>query len=138
MPPLSPPLRLVQGFRAPTSAWGPGHRGIDYLVSDGQVVLSPVDGVVSFVGSVAGKAVVTVASPAGPGGGFRASVEPACTGLVVGDRVRAGQTIGQVCGSGYLSHCAPELCLHLSARTEAGYLSPQLLMGQLSPSRLVR
>lgn len=143
MLPLIGVEHLIKGFMAPQSEWGPGHRGADYLTTEGAVVLAPADGTVKFAGTVATKPVLTIAT-----GQYLASFEPVC-GVsggrlsnavgsdAVGGPVQAGQVIGTVCGSGYQSHCDPQLCLHFSARNASGYLSPQYLMGQLSPSVLV-
>lgn len=131
--PVVSPVSLVRGFRAPLTAYGSGHRGIDLLVADGDSVIAPVDGVLTFTGLVASRYVSTVTTPAG----LRFSVEPVCTDELVGTRVFAGSLLGQVCGLGYTSHCAPDLCLHFSARNPLGYLSPLYLLHQTGPSHLV-
>jgi len=132
--PLAPPLVLVRGFRAPLTEYGAGHRGVDFLARDTASVFAPTDGQISYSGLVATKPVVTVIEA----NGLRLSMEPVCTLLPAGTRVTSGTSIGSVCGNGYLSHCAPALCLHFSARNDSGYLSPLYLMGQAGPSRLVR
>lgn len=132
MLPLIGVEHLIKGFMAPQSEWGPGHRGADYLTTEGAVVLAPADGTVKFAGTVATKPVLTITT-----GQYLASFEPVCGVSTVGTPVHSGQVIGTVCGSGYQSHCEPQLCLHFSARTASGYLSPQYLMGRLSPSVLV-
>lgn len=132
MLPLIGVEHLIKGFLAPQSEWGTGHRGADYLTTEGAVVLAPADGTVKFSGTVATKPVLTVDT-----GNRLASFEPVCGVSAVGTPVQSGQVIGTVCGAGYQSHCEPQLCLHFSARNSNGYLSPQYLMGQLSPSVLV-
>jgi murein DD-endopeptidase MepM/ murein hydrolase activator NlpD len=129
--PITGVQRLVKTFIAPQSQWGPGHRGIDYLTTEGAAILSPSDGTLRFSGSVATKPVITVQS-----GPYRASLEPVCASQGKGQAVEAGQVIGSVCGAGYRSHCEPQLCVHFSVRNASGYLSPQLLLGQLAPSVL--
>lgn len=131
MLPLIGVEHLIKSFMAPQSEWGPGHRGADYLTTEGAVVLAPADGTVKFAGTVATKPVLTIAT-----GQYLASFEPVCGVSGVGAPVQTGQVIGTVCGTGYKSHCEPQLCLHFSARNASGYLSPQYLMGQLSPSVL--
>jgi hypothetical protein len=126
------PVRLQNTFLAPKTLWGSGHRGIDLLTTDGAVVLSPAAGTVVFSGLVATKPVVAIQH-----GAIRSAFEPACGVVPVGTEVASGQLVATVCGQGYQSHCAPQLCLHESARTDAGYLSPQYLMGELTPSRLM-
>lgn len=130
-PPLNPPLSLARSFRAPLTQYGAGHRGIDLVVSDGDAVLSPASGTISFSGLVATKPVLSLQTPAG----LTLSFEPAC-GLPVGTTVFMGQALGVICLSGYASHCLPANCLHFSARNGDGYLSPQYLLGQLGPSHL--
>jgi murein DD-endopeptidase MepM/ murein hydrolase activator NlpD len=48
----------------------------------------------------------------------------------VGDRVRAGQSIGTV-GTG-TGHCGSGRCLHLGLRRGREYLDPLLLLGRTS------
>jgi len=49
-PPVPGPV--VAGFQPPTSAYGPGHRGLDYAVTPGEAVHAVTDGVVVFAGTV--------------------------------------------------------------------------------------
>ena len=130
--PVTESNRLTRPYQAPLTEWGSGHRGVDYATTEGAVVLAPADGTIAFGGTVATKPVLAVQH-----GAVRSAFEPVCGLLPVGTRVTAGQLIGTVCGQGYRSHCDPLLCLHFSARNESGYLSPQYLMGQLYPSRLI-
>ena len=131
--PLTQPGVVQRTFRAPLTAYGPGHRGIDLLATDGEPLVSPIAGNISFSGLVALKPEVTVASP----DGLQFTLEPACGQLPVGSEVSQGSPVGVVCASGYQSHCSPEVCLHFSARNQIGYLSPLWLMGQQSISHLV-
>lgn len=131
--PLPAASVIQRSFRAPLTAYGAGHRGIDLLATDGAPLVSPVDGNVNFSGLVALKPEVTVAAP----DGLRFTVEPACGFLPPGTRVHQGAPLGVVCANGYPSHCSPAVCLHFSARNQAGYLSPLWFMGQQSISRLV-
>lgn len=126
--------QLVRSYQQPTSDYSAGHRGIDYRVSIDQEVVSPATGTVWFAGNIVNRAVVTVRLP----NGDLAEVEPVCPSLVAGQAVLVGQPIGQVCAPApsYRQHCEGMQCLHFSYRTEAGYLSPVWVMGQLSPSRL--
>ena len=130
--PLDQPI-LVNEFRQPSADWSAGHRGVDYLVTDGQAVFAPHSGVVSFSGFVVNRSVISIRHE----NGLISSYEPVC-GLIrpkVG--VTAGEPIGVVCSpSEYPSHCGPRLCLHFSLRNPNGYLSPLVKIGGLSPSRL--
>lgn len=126
--------QLVRSYQQPTSDYSAGHRGVDYRVSSDQEVVSPATGTVWFAGTIVNRSVVSVRLP----NGDLAEVEPVCPSLAAGQVVLIGQPIGQVCASApsYRQHCEGMQCLHFSYRTEAGYLSPVWVMGQLSPSRL--
>ena len=50
--PVAGVLRVVNSFRAPTSAWTTGHRGVDLEAAVGIEVLAPASGTVSFSGRV--------------------------------------------------------------------------------------
>lgn len=95
--------------------------------------MAPAQGTVVFSATVALKPVVVLSHA----GNLRSTFEPACSSLPVGSSVQAGQVFGQVCSTGYSSHCAPLLCLHFAAKTTDGYLSPEFLMGRLAPSHLI-
>jgi murein DD-endopeptidase MepM/ murein hydrolase activator NlpD len=131
-PPLTHP-RLVREFRQPTADWSSGHRGVDYQVSDSTTVLAPHRGVVSFVGWVVNRPVISIHHE----NGMITAFEPVCSTLTKGQSVETGQELGNTCfGTDYVSHCLPAHCLHFSLRSIAGYLSPLMMLGQLSPSRL--
>lgn len=130
--PIAKPI-LVQEFRQPNSDWSAGHRGVDYLVADSQTVFADHDGVVSFTGTVVNRQLVSIRHD----NGMVSSLEPVCSSKSKGEVVKTGEELGVICfGSAYVSHCLPKLCLHFSLRTENAYLSPLLVLGQLSPSRL--
>lgn len=130
--PVEQPI-LVQDFRQPNSDWSAGHRGVDYLVVDSQTVYADHAGVVSFAGTVVNRQVVSIRHD----NGMVSTFEPVCPARSKGDVVATGEQLGVACfGTGYVSHCLPKLCLHFSLRTQNGYLSPLLALGQLSPSRL--
>ena len=131
--PISAPATLMAQFRSPNSDYSSGHRGVDYLVSEGQAVLAPSGGTVAFTGQVAGKSVVTLQHR----DGLKTAFEPVCGSLPLGSSVVVGQIIGSVCATGYTSHCAPAICLHFSLRSNGNYLSPLVLIGGLAPSVLV-
>ena len=131
--PLTSPPAVLRDFQAPASAYGAGHRGLDLLSTAGAVLLAPVGGTVAFNRSVAGKPVLVLSTT----NGLRVSFEPACSQMQVGSVVSAGQILGSVCGGSYVSHCAPQLCVHWGVRNNLGYLSPRVFWGSLSPSRLL-
>ncbi len=117
--PLSGSPVVQRGFDPPTVAWGSGHRGIDLAAKPGDVVLAAADGTVAFVGSIAGKPVISLDH-----GPVRTTYEPVISTLQVGERVALGQVIGQV-GQG--GHCRG--CLHWGLREGKKYLNPLLLLG---------
>ena len=51
------PARVLRGFEAPEQKWSPGHRGVDMALAVGSPVVAAEDGVVAFVGTLAGKPV---------------------------------------------------------------------------------
>lgn len=132
--PVVAPARQMRGFRAPLTDYGAGHRGIDLAASDGDVLLAPASGTVSFASLVNYKPELTVTTDSG----LKFTLEPACSAVPVGTVVSLGEILGSVCAGAYQPHCSPALCLHFSARNANGYLSPLYLLGQLGPSRLVK
>jgi pimeloyl-ACP methyl ester carboxylesterase len=58
IPPVDGPI--ARPFDSPDSAYGPGHRGIDYTVAAGTRVRASGSGVVAFAGPVAGTLAVTI------------------------------------------------------------------------------
>ena len=130
--PVDQPL-LVQEFRQPSADWSAGHRGVDYLVLQDQAVYAPHDGVISFAGAVVNRQLVSIRHS----NGMITSIEPVCPIKKTDEWVQSGERIGTVCArADYVSHCAPRICLHFSLRTPGGYLSPLVVLGELSPSRL--
>ncbi|MEY4397611.1 MAG: hypothetical protein RLZ53_187 [Actinomycetota bacterium] len=124
---------LVRDFLQPSADWSAGHRGVDYLVNEGDKVFAPSSGTIHFSGLIVNRSVVSIAHE----NGLVSTVEPVCGRFSKGESVSAGQQIGSVCvGEGYFSHCKVTLCLHFGIKTEGGYLSPLYNLGELSPSRL--
>lgn len=124
---------LVKDFLQPSADWSAGHRGVDYLVNDGDEVLATSSGQIRFSGRLVNRSVVSIVHP----NGLISTVEPVCSDLTKGTFVSAGKAIGTICTDvGYFSHCLPKLCLHFGIKTEGGYLSPLYVLGELSPSRL--
>ncbi len=138
----------VRSFLTPNSDYSAGHRGIDYSVPASAALLAPASGTIYFNGLVANRNVVTIKRS----NGHLVSLEPACSDLAVGKFIKVGQPLGQYCSGspGYRDHCeklaasrdarfgpgSTLRCLHFSYRTERGYLSPDAVMGLLTPSRL--
>ena len=130
--PLDSPT-LVNEFRQPSADWSAGHRGVDYFARNQQPIYAAHSGVVSFVGKVINRSVISIRHE----NGYLTSYEPVCSQLKPGDYLETGQSIGEVClDPDYPSHCGFRLCLHFSLRSSNGYLSPLVTIGGLSPSRL--
>lgn len=120
-------------FQAPLWDKGPGHRGIDLSVAEGQQIASLFDGEVHFVGKVVNRKVLTLISKTG----LKASFEPVCSLLEQNQSVLEGQQIATWCEGDetYLQHC--EKCIHFSIRNEYGYLNPLLFYGLLVAPKLI-
>ena len=132
-PVLDAPIELVNPYRQPNSDYSAGHRGVDYRVTLGQPIYSPTEAKVHFNSMLVDRPVLSLETSSGD----LIEFEPACSNLGVGDFVAAGQEIGFVCAAkqNYKQHC--QNCLHFSLRTSAGYLSPLVRIGSLSPSVLL-
>lgn len=117
VPPVRP-LRLLRPFVRPQHRYGPGHRGVDLAAVPGQQVVAPGEGVVRFVGAVAGRPVVSVAF-AGDG---VYSLEPVVSDLREGDAVAAGQLLGVVGRGGDCD----VVCVHFGVRVAGEYVNPAL------------
>lgn len=122
--PLSPRPAVIHRFAPPAQRWLAGHRGVDLAAAVGQPVLAPADGVVTFVGRVAGRPVVSLRH----GGGPRSTYEPVAAAVAAGSAVRTGDVIGYL--SGEPGHCAPAACLHWGALHERTYVDPLALIGR--------
>ncbi len=115
---------MLRPFRAPVSAYGAGHRGLDLAVADGTPVLAVEDGVVTHAGRVAGRGTVTVAHR----GRLSSTYEPVDATAPVGAVVMRGQVIGVLHVRDGAAHCGARTCLHLGARRGAAYLDPYPLL----------
>jgi murein DD-endopeptidase MepM/ murein hydrolase activator NlpD len=122
--PMDPPHVVTRPFEAPSTAYGPGHRGIDIAADPGTEVRAVADGTVSFAGVVVDRPVVSVQHA----GGLVSSVEPVVPAVAAGDVVRAGQVIGTVAGE---PRHEPSGGLHLGARLHGEYVDPALLLAAL-------
>lgn len=115
-PPLGSPLRVAAAYSLPDGPYRAGHRGIDLPASPGDTVHSPAGGVVSFVGTVVDRPVVSVRVDART----VVSLEPVESGVQAGDAVQRGAVLGTVASGG---HCAAD-CLHLGVRVDGAYVNP--------------
>lgn len=112
------PGALVRPFVAPTSPYGPGHRGIDLRAAPGEPVRAVAAGVVERAGPVGGAlhVVLRLADGSRVTCSFLATVA-----VAPGTRVGAGEVIGRAGGAG-VGH--PPGALHLSWRVGGAYRDP--------------
>jgi murein DD-endopeptidase MepM/ murein hydrolase activator NlpD len=123
---------VIRKFTVGPNPWSPGHRGVDLAARPGERVLAPTDGVLAYVGVLAGRPVLSIDH----GNGLISSVEPVSSPLAQGTQVRQGQVIGLLePGAG---HCSPLSCLHWGVRRAGRYLDPlTLLPGRHGPAVLL-
>lgn len=119
--PVSGPI--LRGFDPPEVTWAAGHRGVDVGGRPGESVASPADGVVSFVGVIAGRPVVVVTH-----GDVRTTLEPVEPAVAVGTRVVAGETVGRLV-AGH-EGCPAAACLHWGLKRGEQYLDPLSSVGR--------
>lgn len=112
------PGPIARPFVAPTSPYGPGHRGVDLRAEPGEPVRAVAAGVVERAGPVGGALVVVVRLADGSRVtcSFLASVA-----VAPGARVTAGEVLGRAGGSG-IGH--PPGAVHLSWRVDGTYRDP--------------
>ncbi|MFH8250079.1 murein hydrolase activator EnvC family protein [Microbacterium sp. B2969] len=115
------PFRLVAPYVQPVHDYAPGHRGIDLESLDGFSVRSPADGVIAFVGDVAGRPVLTIDH----GAGLVSTLEPVSSTLTPGTRVLRGEMVGDLSLGGHAASGA----LHFGVRLDGEYINPLLLLG---------
>jgi len=115
---------VLEGFVAPISVYGPGHRGVSFVVTAGTSVVAIGDGTVTFSGVVAGRHYVTIVHRSG----LRSTLSYLQDTLVVlGDRVARGQTVG---------HSTDALLLTI--RRGSTYLDPTRLIGTVHARLITR
>jgi murein DD-endopeptidase MepM/ murein hydrolase activator NlpD len=125
--PVDAPHRVIREYMAPTTEYGPGHRGIDIEVAPGTSVRAPAAGRVLFSGTVAGRGVLTIEHP----NDVVSTIEPIHASVTAGDVVSAGDIVGVVAPPDVVweaSHVCS--CVHLGARYRGAYVSPRTLLGQ--------
>jgi murein DD-endopeptidase MepM/ murein hydrolase activator NlpD len=120
-PPLPAPVTVAVPFRAPTTRYTAGHRGVDLVAEPGAEIYSPTDGVITFAGDVAGRGVVVIRH-----GDLRSTLEPVIPAVAAGDAVAAGALVGVV-EAGH-APCLPGTCLHWGVRVNDEYVDPMLLL----------
>lgn len=120
------PLRGVpvveRPFTPPVTAYGAGHRGVDLQAAVGDPVLAAGEGVVSYVGMLAGRGVIALTHP----NGLRTTYEPVTSSVRLGTRVAKGAVLGRV-AAGHAS-CRGPTCLHWGLLRGSTYLDPLALL----------
>ena len=125
--PVPTGIDVLRRFERPDHDWSAGHRGVDLATEVGNPVVSAVDGVVTFAGTVVDRGVVTVRD----GRGRLSSVEPVAPVVRTGETVQKGQTIATVMDG----HCSDRPCLHWGVRVGGVYVDPLGLLRP--PARIV-
>jgi murein DD-endopeptidase MepM/ murein hydrolase activator NlpD len=121
---------VLRAFDPPEKPWMSGHRGVDLEATrDGVPVTSPESGIVSFVGVVVDRPVITIDH----GGGLRSSFEPVDSPLTAGTLVAKGETIGTL----QPGHCGSLACVHWGVRRGEAYVNPLEFVTDLRPSILL-
>ena len=123
---LLPPGPVMRGFEPPPGPYAPGHRGVDLAALPGDAVAAPISGVVTFVGQVNDRAIVSITR-----GNQIVSMEPVVGAAAVGDVVEPGDPIGIV-GTG--GHCSLR-CVHIGIRVNGMYVDPLRSRRRLLPLR---
>ncbi|WP_405375837.1 MULTISPECIES: peptidoglycan DD-metalloendopeptidase family protein [unclassified Microbacterium] len=114
---------VVEEFRAPAHAYGPGHRGVDIAPASGNAVRAAAAGTIAFAGTVVDRGVVTIDH----GGGWVTSVEPVEPSVGVGEVVVAGDVIGTIGLGGH----AEAGTVHVGVRRDGEYVNPLTLVGRV-------
>ncbi|MDO4928433.1 MAG: M23 family metallopeptidase [Corynebacterium sp.] len=84
------PTKITRAFDPPDKPWLPGHRGVDLGMQPGDVVYTAGDGIVHFVGIIAGMPTISIQH----GNGVRTSYQPVEAEIGKGEAVKVGQPIG--------------------------------------------
>ncbi|NTV39631.1 MAG: M23 family metallopeptidase [Demequinaceae bacterium] len=119
--PLSAPVAPFHVERLaalPQKPWLSGHRGLDLQASAGAVVASPGAGVVTYVGFVVDRPVLSIRHEQG----LTSSFEPVDSRVAVGDVVGTGEVVGTVAEAP--RHCAQSQCVHWGLRLDGAYVDP--------------
>ncbi|MGH2731098.1 MAG: peptidoglycan DD-metalloendopeptidase family protein [Actinomycetota bacterium] len=125
-PLLIPPVdgSVGERFVAPSTSYGSGHRGIDYVVAEGVAVRAAAEGTVTFAGRVAGAFAVTIAHD----GDLETTYSRLAEVYVsAGDFVDQGRWVGTV----YESHAGADGGLHFGVKLHGAYVDPALFLGPL-------
>jgi murein DD-endopeptidase MepM/ murein hydrolase activator NlpD len=112
------PFAVERLASLPAQPWLAGHRGLDLAADVREPVTSPAAGVVTYVGFVVDRPVVSIRHDQG----LVSSFEPVDSTAVVGDIVARGQPIGTAAGTPL--HCGWRQCVHWGLRLDGTYVDP--------------
>jgi murein DD-endopeptidase MepM/ murein hydrolase activator NlpD len=115
----------------PRQPWFAGHRGLDLAADAGKPVTAPTAGVVTYVGFVVDRPVISIRHDQG----LVSSFEPLDPAVVLGDVIAKGQTIGTVADTPL--HCARHQCVHWGLRLNGAYVDPLDYLDRFGPIRLL-
>ena len=125
------PFTVERLASLPAQPWLAGHRGLDLAADVGEPVTAPASGVVTYVGFVVDRPVVSIRHDQG----LVSSFEPVDSTAVVGDIVARGQAIGTVAKTPL--HCAQRQCVHWGVRLDGAYVDPLDYLEGFGPIRLL-
>jgi hypothetical protein len=121
--------RVLRPFQAPSTAYGPGHRGVDLAHAPGAPVTAAAAGFVHHAGPVGH----TVWASIGHADGILTSYGPLMDVEVRrGDQVLRGQRLGSLAPGGH-GHGRQDDGLHWGARRGITYLDPLTLLDTGTP-----
>ncbi|MFM1917785.1 MAG: hypothetical protein RJB01_1300 [Actinomycetota bacterium] len=115
---------IIQEFRPPERAFGPGHRGVDLAASPGESVFAMHSGTVLFAGRIAGIPIISLSTDTGE---LRSTYQPVESMVKAGDQIEQGEVLGRLANL-RIDHC-PRECLHVGVRTDSQYFNPQIFWG---------
>lgn len=119
---------VTRAYDAPETEYSSGHRGVDVRAIAGDKVFATHDGVVSFVGQVAGTLIVSLRHDEH----VSTTYLPVISTVILGQTVTAGALIGTLAPD--ITHCS---CLHLGLRYNGYYMSPLVMLGRIPRSVLL-
>ncbi len=125
------PFAVERLTSLPQQPWLAGHRGLDLDAHVGEPITAPATGVVTFVGFVVDRPVISIRHDQG----LVSSFEPVDSTAVVGDIVARGKTIGTVTDA--RDHCARSQCVHWGLRLDGTYVDPLDYLEGFGPIRLL-
>ena len=129
---LAPPVDgpITDRFVAPTTEYGPGHRGIDYDVTAGTPVRAASSGTVTFAGPVGGHNAITIAHEGDLETTYSFLSEVHVT---AGDLIEEGRWLGLVDEA----HPGEDSGLHFGVKSSGHYIDPELKLGPVDVSAAI-